>query len=113
DTNFLKAIQQQNGYDLVILEYGVNVLYQPDNTNFSWHKRNMEKVLARLHAAMPTAQFLVISTSDRAFRYPDGNRTAVGIDNLVKTQAELAFDNNMSFYNMYKSMGGAGTIVRW
>jgi hypothetical protein len=31
----------------------------------------------------------------------------------VKTQAELAFENGMAFYNMFASMGGAGTIVKW
>lgn len=113
DTTFLKAVQEANNYDLVVLEYGVNVLYRPDNTDFAWHKRNMTKVLARLHAAMPATEFLIISTSDRGFRYGDVAKSAVGIDNLVKTQAEMAFDNGMAFYNMFASMGGAGTIVRW
>jgi|GEM_PF-348162 len=113
DTSFVKAIQEQNKYDLVVLEYGVNVLYRPDNTDFAWHKRSMMKVLARLHAAMPNTEFLIISTSDRGFRYADGPRSAVGIYNLVKTQAEMAYENNMAFFNMFTSMGGAGTIVRW
>lgn len=113
DTSFLQAVQQANNYDLVVLEYGVNVLYRPDNTDFKWHQRNMMKVLAKLRAAMPGAEFLIISTSDRGFRYGDVAKSAVGIDNLVKTQAELAYSNGMAFFNMFASMGGAGTIVRW
>lgn len=113
DTTFLQAVQQANNYDLVVLEYGVNVLYRPDNTDFKWHQRNMMKVLAKLRAAMPGAEFLIISTSDRGFRYGDVAKSAVGIDNLVKTQAELAYSNGMAFFNMFASMGGAGTIVRW
>lgn len=113
DTGFLQAVQQGNNYDLVVLEYGVNVLYRPDNTDFKWHQRNMMKILPKLRAAMPNAEFLVISTSDRGFRYGDVAKSAVGIDNLVKTQAELAYSNGMAFFNMFASMGGAGTIVRW
>ena len=113
DTGFLQAIQQANNYDLVVLEYGVNVLYRPDNTDFKWHQRNMMKILPKLRAAMPDAEFLVISTSDRGFRYGDVAKTAIGVDNLVKTQAEMAYSNNMAFFNMFSSMGGAGTIVRW
>ena len=113
DTGFLRSIQEYNSYDLVVLEYGVNVLYRPDNTDFSWHKRNMTKMLQKLHSALPNVEFLIISTSDRGFRYGEESRTATGLDNLVKTQAELAFDNNMAFFNMFASMGGAGTIVRW
>ena len=113
DTSFIRAIQDQNPYDLVVLEYGVNVLYRPDNTDFNWHKRNMAKVLQKLRAAFPNTEFLIISTSDRGFRYGEVAKSAVGIDNLVKTQAELAFENGMAFYNMFASMGGAGTIVKW
>jgi lysophospholipase L1-like esterase len=113
DTTFLQAVQQTNSYDLVVLEYGVNVLYRPDNTDFKWHQRNMMKVLAKLRAAMPGVEFLIISTSDRGFRYGEVAKSAVGIDNLVKTQAELAYTNGMAFFNMFASMGGAGTIVRW
>lgn len=113
DSSFIRAIQEQNPYDLVVLEYGVNVLYRPDNTDFSWHKRNMMKVLQKLRAAFPNTEFLIISTSDRGFRYGEESKSAVGIDNLVKTQAELAFNNGMAFFNMFASMGGAGTIVRW
>ncbi len=113
DTSFIRAVQEQNPYDLVVLEYGVNVLYRPDNTDFAWHKRNMMKVLQKLRAAFPNTEFLIVSTSDRGFRYGEEARSAVGIDNLVRTQAEMAFDNGMAFFNMFASMGGAGTIVRW
>ena len=113
DTGFIRAIQEQNPYDLVVLEYGVNVLYRPDNTDFAWHKRNMMKVLQKLRSAFPNTEFLIVSTSDRGFRYGEVAKSAVGIDNLVKAQAELAFDNGMAFFNMFASMGGAGTIVKW
>lgn len=113
DSAFLQAVQQENIYDLVVLEYGVNVLYRPDNTDFKWHQRQMMKVLPRLVSSMPGADFLFISTSDRGFRYGDVAKSAVGINNLVRTQAELAFSNNMAFFNMFASMGGEGTIVRW
>jgi hypothetical protein len=89
------------------------VLYRPDNTEFGWHKRQMMKVLQKLHAAFPGTEFLIVSTSDRGFRYGEEAKSAVGIGNLVKTQAELAFENGMAFFNMFASMGGAGTIVRW
>jgi lysophospholipase L1-like esterase len=113
DTGFLSAVQSENTYDLVVLEYGVNVLFRPDNTDFSWHHKNMMRILPKLRTSMSQAEFLIISTSDRGFRYGDVAKSAVGIDNLVKTQAQLAFDNNLAFFNMFASMGGAGTIVRW
>ncbi len=113
DSAMLGSLDGDNGYDLVILEYGANLMFRPDDVDYSWYRRHIINVLAKLQKAMPHAEFLVISTADRAFNYNNKWRTATGIDNLVKTQAELAYRNDVAFYNMYKSMGGAGTIVHW
>lgn len=114
DTNFLKCLDDQGYYDLVVLEYGVNVLYKREDTEYSYYGKLMSKVLRKLRNTMPHTAFLLISTTDRAFLYDDGTwKTAVGIESLVHLQAELAYANNMAFYNMYTSMGGEGTIASW
>lgn len=113
DTNLLKDIQQENPYDLVILEYGANLMFRPDDSDYSWFQKHIIPVVKKLRIAMPNTEFLIISTSDRAFRYGEAWKTAVGINNLVRNQAELALGSGAAFFNMYASMGGAGTIVRW
>jgi lysophospholipase L1-like esterase len=113
DSAFLAALDSEHYYDLVVIEYGANLMFRPNDKDYSWYKKYMERSLARLRRAMPHTEFLLISTADRAFRYNGEWQTAVGIDSLVKTQATLAYDNNMAFYNMFSSMGGAGTIVSW
>jgi len=113
DSSFLAELDQQHYYDLIIIEYGVNVMFRPDDMNYSYYKKMMSKCLKKMHNAMPHTEFLLISTSDRAFKYDGKWETAIGIDSVVKTQADLAYSCNMAFYNMYASMGGPGTIVRW
>jgi len=114
ETDFLKSVDSQRYYDLVVLEYGINVLYKKEDTEYAYYGKLMNKVLARLRAAMPNTAFLIIGTSDRAFMYDDGVwRSAIGMDSLVGLQARLAYANNMAFYNMYGNMGGEGTIVSW
>ncbi len=113
DTTFLKVLQEENTYDLVVLEYGANLMFRPEDNEYSWYYKHIIPVVRKLQQAMPHTEFLIISTSDRAFRYGEVWKTAIGIDNLVKTQAELAYGNGTAFFNMYKSMGGAGTIVKW
>ena len=113
DSAMLRQLETENGYDLVILEYGANLMFRPDDVDYSWYRKHIINVVAKLQKAMPHTEFLVISTADRAFNYNNQWRTATGIDNLVKTQAELAYRSDAAFYNMYKSMGGAGTIVHW
>lgn len=115
DTTLLQKLtgNDEDGYDLVVMEYGANLMFRPDDKDYSWYARNMEAVVEKLRKAMPKTEFLIISTSDRAFRYGDTWQSAVGIDSLVKTQAKLAYDNDVAFYNMFASMGGANTIVNW
>jgi lysophospholipase L1-like esterase len=113
DSDMLRELESENNYDLVVLEYGANLMFRPDDVDYSWYRRHIISVVSRLHKAMPHTEFLVVSTADRAFNYASKWRTATGIDNLVKTQAETAYRNNAAFFNLYQSMGGPGTMVRW
>ncbi len=113
DSNFLGNVNEENNYDLVVLEYGANLMFRPNDVDYSWYRSHIMKVVNKLRKAMPNSEFLIISTSDRAFRYEETWKTAVGMNNLLKAQAELAINNNAAFFNMYASMGGWGTIVNW
>lgn len=110
----LQAIVAANDYDLVILEYGANLLFRPNDVNQDWYAGKMRPILRSLRNGMPASDFLLVSTGDRAFRYGDGGwQTAVGLDTLVRAQAGLAAGNGYSFFNLFATMGGRGTIVRW
>ena len=113
DSTMLGTLETENNYDLVVLEYGANLMFRPDDMDYSWYKKHIISVVTKLQKAMPHTEFLIISTADRAFRYDNTWKTAVGISNLIKAQAELAYKNEAAFYNMYASMGGQGTIVHW
>ena len=113
DTTFLAQMDAERSYDLVILEYGANILYKPDDTDYSWYEKHIVQVVHKLQKMMPHSEFLIISSADRAFKYGDTWQSAVGINNLVRSQAVLAYVNNASFYNLFSSMGGQGTIVNW
>ncbi|MBN8878816.1 MAG: hypothetical protein J0I32_14810 [Sphingobacteriales bacterium] len=113
DSAFLSAVAQDNPYDLIIFQYGVNLLFRPNDKNFSWYARVMLPVVKKLRNCFPSSDFLLVSTADRAFRYGDEYKSAVGIDSLVKVQALLAYETNSSFYNQYAAMGGPNSIVEW
>ena len=73
----------------------------------------MKPVLRKIQHCFPNSELLVISTADRAFRYDGEYKTAIGIDSLIRTQAQVAYETGCEFYNQYASMGGANTIVEW
>lgn len=113
DSNFLQTIAQENPYDLIVFQYGVNVLFRANDKNFTWYARMLMPVVERFRSSFPKADFLITGTADRAFRYPDGYATAVGIDTLLKIQATAAYETGSYFYNLYSTMGGKNSIVDW
>ncbi|MCZ2458279.1 MAG: hypothetical protein LC128_01520 [Chitinophagales bacterium] len=113
DSSFLTSIAAANPYDLIIFQYGVNLLFRPNDKNFNWYARAMMPVIKKIKNCFPQSEFLLVSTADRAFRYGGEYRSAVGIDSLVKIQALLAYETGSSFYNQFETMGGANSIVQW
>jgi len=113
DAAFLEAIAEKNPYDLIVFQYGVNLLFRPNDKNFNWYAKSMLPVVQKLRKSFPTADFLLISTADRAFRYGGEYKSAVGIDSLIKRQATIAYETGSSFYNQFASMGGTNSIVDW
>lgn len=113
DSSFLKAISISNPYDLIIFQYGVNLLFRPNDKNFNWYERAVMPVIKKFKSCFNQTDFLVVSSADRAFRYDGEYKSAVGIDSLIKVQAELAFESGCSFYNQFQTMGGANSMVEW
>jgi lysophospholipase L1-like esterase len=113
DSAFLNAVASENKYDLLIFQYGVNVLYRPNDTNFSWYARMLKPVVKKIRKSFPESDLLIVSTADRAFRYGDEYRSAIGIDSLIKVQAAIAYETGAGFYNQFATMGGHNSIVEW
>lgn len=113
DSVFMKAIAANNPYDLIIFQYGVNLLFRPNDRNFNWYAKAMLPIIKKIRACFPSTEFMVVSTADRAFRYGGEYKSAVGIDSLIKIQATMAYETGSSFYNQFASMGGTNSIVDW
>lgn len=113
DENFLKAVQNANHYDLIVMQYGVNLLWKPDTKDFSFYTKNMKPVLEKFNKAFPETDILLVSSADRAFMYNGTYETATGLPNVLETQAKLAFDYNLAFFNLFETMGGKNSIVGW
>lgn len=113
DEALLDEIAETRLYDLVVIQYGVNMMFRPKDMNYDYYYKGMMPVVKRLKQHMPDIEFMLVSCADRAFRYGTERKTAIGLDSLLKVQATIAYENRIPFFNLYQSMGGSGTIVRW
>lgn len=113
DSAFLTEIAANNPYDLIVFQYGVNLLFRPNDKNFNWYARALMPIVKKFRNCFPASDFLLVSTADRAFRYGGEYRSAIGIDSLIRIQATLAYETGSCFYNQFASMGGTNSIVDW
>lgn len=113
NADFLQTIQQQHPYDLVILQYGVNLLNNANEDNFIWYYKPMMKTIEQVKNNFQGADILLISSADKAFRYKGKYETAKGMFGLISMQQKIAYESGIAFYNLYESMGGEGSMTRW
>lgn len=111
--DFLKQIQKTRPYDLLVFQYGPNLLFKPNLTDFSWYEKIMLPVLKKIRAAFPETDILIISTADKGFSYNGSWHTAKGVKPLIDIQYDMAQKTGADFLNLYQAMGGEDAIVDW
>ncbi|MGQ0829097.1 MAG: hypothetical protein ACT4ON_11970 [Bacteroidota bacterium] len=100
------------GYDLVILEYGLNVVSE-NVMDYSWYERGMNNVIKHIRESFPGASILLISVGDKGYHKDNVYQTNPGVPLLVEVQKRLAENNKLAFWNLYDAMGGNGSMVKW
>ena len=110
--NMLKAFGEIRPYDLIVLQFGLNVANKKQQ-DYSNYTRQMKKVIEKLKRCFPQAGILIVSVGDRENKGADGElHTMPGIVALARYQENLAADAHVAFWNLYQAMGGEGSLVR-
>lgn len=100
------------GYDLIILEYGLNVVSEKV-TDYSWYERGMDNVIKHIKESFPDASILLISVGDKSSRKEEIYETDPSVPLLVAAQKRIAQKNKIAFWSLYDAMGGSGSMVKW
>lgn len=107
----LKDYNRLRPYDLIVLQYGLNVAFK-EGKDYSYYKTPMVKVVDKLKEAFPQASVLIVGVGDREYKTETGElRTMPGVKNLIRYQQALAAETHVAFWNMFQAMGGEGSIV--
>lgn len=108
----LKAFGEIRPYDLIVLQYGLNVANKKQK-DYSHYAGQMQKIIEKLKRCFPQAGILLVSVGDREDKGSDGSlHTMPGIVALSRYQENLAADCHIAFWNLYQAMGGEGSILR-
>ena len=103
-------IHSMRPYDLVILQYGLNIM-QADRHNYSLYGEQVEKMVRYVESCFPGAAVLVMGVSDRSQRNEQGIVPMTAAIDLSRAQREAAERCGVAFWNTYDAMQRLGGMT--
>lgn len=97
-------------YDLIILEYGLNIVNNKQK-DYSIYQKEMTKTIQYLRTCFSHADILLLSIADRSMRKEGSYETAHYIPLMVEAQRKICIDNGIVFWNLFEAMGGKNSMV--
>lgn len=107
----LDEFNRQRPYDLIVLQYGLNVATKFEK-NYDGYKKGLLASIEHLKTCFPDAGILLLGVSDRNYKSDNGElRTMPGVKNLLRYQQHIAAESNIAFWNTFEAMGGEGSMA--
>ena len=107
-----RALNAQRPYDLVILQYGLNVA-SDSVLSYGWYGRQMEESIKQVRRCFPTADVLLLSVSDRSRQIGGKFETMPAVLALLHAQRQTARRMGIPFWNLFGAMGGENSMVKF
>lgn len=105
-------LAQHFQYDLLIIQYGLNVI-ATDKKWYPSYKKLMVHAIRRLQECYPGVPILMLSVGDKGSKSGDGITTHPGVLPLIEAQRQAASEAKIAFWNTYKAMGGEKSMVQF
>lgn len=107
----LKEFNRMRPYDLIVLEYGLNVATERGR-NYDKYQKGLLTAIEHLKNCFPQAGVLLLSVGDRDYKDDEGElRTMPGVKNLVRYQQHTAALSGIAFWSMFEAMGGEESMA--
>lgn len=107
-------LNRMHPYDLIILQYGLNIL-SADRKNYSLYAEQVVKIVRYVEQCFPDAAIVIMGVSDRSMKDENGNFVAMeSARSLARWQREAADSCDVAFWNTHaamRSLGGMDTFV--
>ena len=108
----LQDFDKLRSYDLIILQYGLNVATKT-GSKYDNYKKSMTEAISYLRKNFPHTDFLLVSVGDRAAKIDGEMKTMPGVKNLLATQQAIAAECGIAFWNLMDVMALDGGMVEY
>ncbi len=110
-----RQIDEMLGYDLVVLQYGLNIM-QKGQERYTTYSKQVRDMIAYAERCFPNAAILVVGVSDRWVKNPETEEyEPIGsVEGLTKYQRAAADSCNVVFWNtslVMNNLGGMPAFV--
>lgn len=112
DVSHCQAMNTVRPYDLIILQYGLNVV-SDSMLQYGWYTKRMEDVIHHVRACFPQADILLLGVSDRSRQVNGSFETMPAVLALLHAQRQTARRTGVAFWNVFGAMGGENSMVRF
>jgi hypothetical protein len=112
DRNSCRTWSEIRPYDLIILQYGLNVATESVR-EYKWYRDDMIKTIRHLQACFPDSDILLLGVSDRSYYHNGAYRTMPSVMALWNTQYKTAEEMGIPFWSIFHAMGGEDSMVRF
>lgn len=110
----MKEINKYRPYDLIILQFGLNVVNdKATDAQCRAYINRMKTVIETFKQGFPQASIVVFSVPDRVQRSAGGIHTLKGVEKLVAFQRVLASECGVGYLNVHEIMGGNDSMKKY
>ncbi|GAA4845338.1 SGNH/GDSL hydrolase family protein [Algivirga pacifica] len=108
----LKGVVKDMSVRLIILQFGVNTVPQLSDS-YGFYERSFYRQIQYLKSVFPKASILVVGVSDMARKERTELQSYPNITAVSGAQRRAAQKAGVAFWDLYKAMGGEGSIITW
>lgn len=107
-----QALNKVRPYDLIVLQYGLNVV-SDSVLQYGWYGTRMVEVIHHIQSCFPEADILLLGVSDRSHQEDGTFETMPAVLALLHAQRQSARRAGIAFWNVFGAMGGENSMVRY
>ena len=112
DVSACMALSKIRSYDLIVLQYGLNVASETLR-DYGWYCDEFTEVVRHVRQCFPETDILLLGVSDRSYSQDGVFRTMPAVVSLLRAQRKVAEATQVVFWNTFRAMGGENSMLRY
>lgn len=112
DATINRKINDMLGYDLIVLQYGLNVM-QVEVLKYDSFSKSLSRIIRYVKSCFPNSSILVMGVGDRGQKDGDKVETMKAVYGVLEAQRSAAESEGVAFWSAFEAMGGHNSMIEF